>query len=140
MSITRDKLKANVIQLLPYRDYIGVGITALGLWIELMFLPFWQLYFLPAVIGGLIVSERASRGFVVGFLGMVGALFVYMNVVLVTGIEAVELLMGAALGLSGLGFIAHILFLLILACFSGFGGIIGVYVYPFVPFYESLKK
>ncbi len=140
MSNTRDTIRTNIVQLLPYRDYIGVGITALGLWIELMFLPFWQLYFLPAVIGGLIVSEKASRGFVIGFFGMIVALLVYMNIVLFTGIEAVELLMGAALGFSGLGVIAHVLFLLILACFSGFGGIIGVYIYPFVPFYENIQK
>jgi hypothetical protein len=48
--------------------------------------------------------------------------------------------MGAAIGYSGLGVITHILFLLILATFSGLGGIIGVYIYPFIPFYENLEK
>ncbi|MHA1977451.1 MAG: hypothetical protein ACW98F_10990 [Candidatus Hodarchaeales archaeon] len=139
MSNTRETVKAKIIQVTPYRDYIAIGITAFGLWFELMFFPYWQLYFIPAIFGGLVVSERASRGFLVGFLGMMGALLVYMNITLLTGIEAVEALMGAALGYAGLGFIAHVVFLLILATFSGLGGIIGVYLYPFVPFYENLK-
>ena len=140
MNTTRDSMRANIIRLLPYRYYIGIGVTALGLWIELMFFPFWQLYFVPGIFGGLIVSERAGRGFLAGFLGMVGALTVYMNITLISGIEAVEALMGAAIGYAGLGFMAHVLFLLILASFSGLGGIIGVYLYPFVPFYENLEK
>jgi hypothetical protein len=133
-------MKEKMIELSPYRLYIGIGITAIGLWLELMFLPLWQFYFVPAIFGGLIVSEKASRGFLTGFFGMLCALLVYMNIILFSGIEAVEALMGAAIGYSGLGIIAHILFLLILASFSGLGGIIGVYIYPFVPFYENLKK
>ena len=140
MNTTRETMKANIIQAMPYRDYIAIGITAFGLWFEIMFFPYWQLYFLPGIFGGLIVSERASRGFLVGFLGMMGALIVYMNIILFTGIEAVEALMGAALGFAGLGVMAHVLFLLILASFSGLGGIVGVYLYPFVPFYENLKS
>ncbi len=140
MSITKESIKENITQLLPYRYYIGIAVTTVGLWIELVFFPFWQLYFLPAVFGGLIVNEKAKRGFSAGFFGMLGALLIYMNVTLISGIEAVEVLMGAAIGFSGLGIIAHVLFLLILAAFSGFGGIIGVYIYPFVPFYEYFDK
>ena len=140
MSITRDSIAQNIVKLLPYRYYIGILVTTVGLWIELVFFPYWQIYFVPAVFGGLIVSERAKRGFSAGFFGMLGALLIYMNITLLTGIEAVELLMGAAIGFSGLGVITHVLFLLILASFSGLGGIVGVYLYPFVPFYEKLEK
>lgn len=140
MSNTRETIKASIIKLLPYRYHIGIGITAVGLWLELMFFPYWELYFVPAIFGGLIVSERAIRGFLAGFVGMLVALLVYSNFALFTSIEAVEALMGAAIGYSGLGFLVHIVILLILASFSGLGGIIGVYIYPFVPFYENLKE
>ncbi len=140
MSKNREIIKGKIIDLIPYRYYIAIGLTALLLWLLLLFFPAWELYFLPAVLGGLIVRDKAIRGFLVGFFGMCLALLVYMNFALVTAIEAVDILVGAAVGLSGLGSLVHLIILLILTTFSGLGGIIGVYIYPFVPFYEKLGE
>ncbi len=140
MSINKEKVRTKVIELLPYRFHISIGVTAFGLWLQFILLPLWQLYFIPAVIGGLIVGDKALRGFWTGFIGMWVALLVYMNITLFTAIEAVDTLVGAAVGISGLGFFVHILILLIWALFSGIGGTVGVYIYPFVPFYEKLNK
>ena len=133
-------IKGKIIDLVPYRFPIAICITALLLVIHLLFFPIWELYFLPAVLGGLIIRDKPIRGFLVGFLGMCLALLLYMNFTLFSGIEAVEALVGSALGIQGLGFIVHIIILLILASFSGLGGMIGVYLYPLIPFYEKLGE
>jgi len=140
MSKNRKIIKGKIIDLIPYRYYIAIGLTALLLWLHLLFFPVWELYFLPAVLGGLLIRDKAIKGFSVGFFGMLLALLVYMNIGLITTIEAVETLVGAAVGVRGLGTLVHIIILLILAAFSGLGGIIGVYIYPFVPFYEKLGE
>ena len=140
MSKNIEIIKEKIIDLVPYRYPVAISLTALLLWIHLLLFPIWQLYFLPAVFGGLIVSDKAFRGFLVGFFGMGIALLLYMNFTLFTSIEAVETLMGAAIGIQGLGPIVHIVILLILASFSGLGGMIGVYLYPFIPFYEKLGE
>ncbi|MHA1443659.1 MAG: hypothetical protein ACTSR4_02790 [Candidatus Hodarchaeales archaeon] len=140
MSKNREIIKEKIIDLIPYRYYIAIGLTALLLWLHLLFFPVWELYFLPAVFGGLLVRGKATHGFLVGFLGMGLALLVYMNFAIFTAIEAVETLVGAAIGFQGLGTLVHLIILLILATFSGLGGIIGVYIYPFVPFYEKLGE
>ncbi|MCK4848005.1 MAG: hypothetical protein KAT16_03160 [Candidatus Heimdallarchaeota archaeon] len=138
MSKNTEIIKEKVIVLIPYRYFIAIGFTALLLWFHLLFFPAWQLYFLPAVLGGLIIRDKAIRGFLVGFVGMSLALLLYMNFALFTAVEAVETLVGAAVGVGGLGFLVHIIILLILASFSGLGGIIGTYIYPLFPFYEKL--
>ena len=140
MSNNREIVKNKLIDLIPYRYHIAIGLTALLMWLHLLFFPVWELYFLPAVLGGLIVRDKAIRGFWVGFIGMCLALLVYMNFALFTAIEAVETLVGAAIGIQGLGTFVHLIILLILATFSGLGGIIGVFIYPFVPFYEKLGE
>ena len=140
MSKNREIIKQKVISLIPYRYPIAIGLTALLLWLHLLLFPIWELYFLPAVLGGLIIQDKASDGFLVGFFGMILALLVYMNFALLAAIEAVETLVGAAVGIRGLGILVHLIILLILATFSGLGGIIGVYIYPFVPFYEKLGE
>jgi hypothetical protein len=131
-------IKEKIIDLVPYRFPIAICLTALLLWIHLLFLPIWELYFLPAVLGGLIVRDKPIRGFLVGFCGMGLALLLYMNITILTGIEAVETLVDSATGIQGLGFLVHSIILLILASFSGLGGMIGVYLYPFIAFYEKL--
>ena len=133
-------MKEKIIDLVPYRFPIAICLTALMLWIHLLFFPIWELYFLPAVLGGLIIRDKPIHGFLVGFSGMGLALLLYMNFTLFSGIEAVEALVGSALGIQGLGFIVHIIILLILASFSGLGGMIGVYLYPLIPFYEKLGE
>ena len=133
-------MKEKIIDLVPYRFPIAICLTALMLWIHLLFFPIWELYFLPAVLGGLIICDKPIHGFLVGFSGMGLALLLYMNFTLFSGIEAVEALVGSALGIQGLGFIVHIIILLILASFSGLGGMIGFYIYPFIPFYEKLGE
>ena len=140
MSKNREIVKEKIIDLIPYRYYIAIGLTALLLWLHLSFLPIWELYFLPAVLGGLLIRGNPKQGFLVGFFGMFLALLVYMNFALFTAIEAVETLVGAAIGFQGMGTLVHLIILLILASFSGLGGIIGVYIYPFVPFYEKLGE
>jgi hypothetical protein len=140
MSNNREIIKEKLIELIPYRYPIAICLTALLLWLSLLLFPVWELYFLPAVFGGLIIRDKAKQGFMVGFLGMCLALLIYMNVALLTAIEAVETLVGAAIGIRGLGTFVHLIILLILATFSGLGGIIGVYIYPFVPFYEKLGE
>jgi hypothetical protein len=138
MSVNKEKLRKIVIGLIPYRTYIAIGLTAFGLWLHFMFLPLWQLYFIPAVIGGLIAGEKPIKSFWIGFIGMWIALILYMNVVLFTGIEAIDALLQAAAGISGLGLLVHILVLLIWASFSGMGGMVGAYIYLFFPFYEQI--
>ncbi len=133
-------IKEIIIDLVPYRFPIAICLTALLLWIQLLFFPIWEIYFLPAVLGGLLILDKPVRGFLVGFFGMCLALLLFMNFTLLSGIEAVETLIGAAIGIQGLGFIVHIIILLILASFSGLGGIIGVYLYPLIPFYEKLGE
>ena len=140
MSKNKEIIKGKIIDLIPYRYYIAICLTALLLWLHLLFFPVWELYFLPAVLGGLLIRDKAIKGFSVGFFGMLLALLVYMNFGLITAIEAVETLVGAAVGVRGLGTLVHLIILLILAIFSGLGGIIGVYIYPFVPFYEKLGE
>ena len=139
MSVNKEKLRKKVIELIPYRFYIAIGITAFGLWLQFMFLPFWQFYFLPAVIGGFIAGDKPIKSFWIGFIGMWIALILYMNVVLFTAIEAIDALLQASAGISGLGLLIHILVLLIWTSFSGMGGMVGAYIYPFIPFYEKLE-
>ncbi|MHA1944491.1 MAG: hypothetical protein ACXAC6_14235 [Candidatus Hodarchaeales archaeon] len=133
-------MKEKIIDLVPYRFPIAICLTALMLWIHLLVFPIWELYFLPAVLGGLIIRDKPIRGFLVGFFGMGLALLLYMNFALLSGIEAVETLVDSAIGIQGLGFLVHLIILLILASFSGLGGMIGVYLYPFIPFYEKLGE
>ncbi|MHA1978717.1 MAG: hypothetical protein ACW98I_17585 [Candidatus Hodarchaeales archaeon] len=133
-------LKTKIIDLVPYRFPIAICLTALLLWIHLLFFPIWELYFLPAVLGGLIIRDKPMRGFLVGFFGMGLALLLYMNFTILSGIEAVETLVDSAMDIQGLGFLVHLIILLILASFSGLGGMIGVYLYPFIPFYEKLGE
>ena len=140
MSNSIELMKEKIVYLIPYRFPIAVCLTALLLWVHLMFFPIWEIYFLPAVLGGLIIRDKPIRGFLGGFLGMCLALLLYMNFVLLSGIEAVETLIAAAIGIQGLGTIVHVVILLILASFSGLGGMIGVYLYPLIPFYEKLGE
>ena len=140
MSKNIEIIKTKIIDLIPYRYPIAICLTALLLWIHLLFFPVWELYFLPAVLCGLIVRDKPIRGFLVGFFGLLLALLVYMNFTLFTAIEAVDTLIGAAVGIQGLGTLVHIIILLLLASFSGLGGIIGIYLYPFIPFYEKLGE
>ena len=116
-----------------YRFYVAIGITTLGLWLQFLLFPYWQYYFVPAIFGGILLGSDVTRGFFAGFFGMIIALLIFMNFTLIFSVEAVDILIEAALGIQGFGFIVQLIILLIWAFFSGLGGMIGVYFRPFVP-------
>ena len=53
-----------------YRFYVAIGITAIGLWLQFLLFPYWQYYFIPAILGGILIGFDATRGFFAGFIGM----------------------------------------------------------------------
>jgi hypothetical protein len=120
-----------------YALYIGIAATLIISWLLFVFLPIWQLYFIPGIIGGVITAKNFYRGFFTGFLGTLFAQIIFLNFAFFSVIESVELIMGVALDISGIGTTIHILILLIWSCFSGFGGLIGVSIYFLFPFYEK---
>ena len=133
MSEIQLNILENLKKLLKYRFYIAIGITAIGLWLQFLIFPYWQYYFVPAIFGGILLGSDVTRGFFAGFFGMIIALVIYMNFTLIFSVEAVDILIEAALGMQGFGFIVQIIILLIWTFFSGLGGMIGVYLHPFLP-------
>ncbi|MHA2236891.1 MAG: hypothetical protein ACXAB2_00835 [Candidatus Hodarchaeales archaeon] len=115
------------------RFYVAIGISTLVLLLEFIFVPLWQFYFIPAIIGGLILGSDATRAFFAGFIGMLLAILIFMNFALINSVDAIDALIESALGLKGFGFIVQIVILLIWGFFSGLGGFIGVYLRPFLP-------
>jgi hypothetical protein len=125
-----------IIHLEPFSIHIGVSTTAFLGWAMFVFLPLWPFYFIPGMIGGFLAGIKYYRGFIAGFLGMIIAQVIFLNFALFSAAESVELVIEAALNVSGLGIIIHLIILLMWSFFSGFGGFIGTSLYSFIPFYE----
>jgi hypothetical protein len=133
-------LKDFIFFLEPFSFHLGVLTTIISSWIMFAFLPIWQIYFIPGVIGGFLAGKRFYRGFFAGFLGTLIGEIIFLNFALFIAVESVELLMSAALETSDLGLIMHLIILVIWSLFSGFGGLIGVSLYSFFPIYELISE
>lgn len=132
----QNKLAESTSLLEPFSFHLGVLTTIISSWMLFVFLPIWQIYFIPGVIGGFFAGKRLYRGFLAGFLGTLIGEIIFLNFALFTVVESVELLMNAASGNSGLGLIMHLAILVIWSLFSGFGGLIGASLYSFFPIYK----
>lgn len=120
----------------PYSPYIGFVITMVISWLFLSIFPIWQFYFLPGIFGGFITGKRYIKGFFVGFLGMLVSITIFLNVTLFIAVEAVELILQSAFGISGMGLIGHIVIIVIWCLYSACGGLIGISIYHYIPFYQ----
>lgn len=111
--------KINLEYLQRHIFLVGIGLTVF-LAALLLLVGIWQLYIIAAIIGGFIAGkDKSRRGVAVGFLGILLAWILYLNINLISGIVVWDQFFEIWLGSSGLGFLGVFLALI-------FGSILGV--------------
>lgn len=123
--------KINLEYLQRHNFLVGIGLTVF-LAILLLLVGIWPLYIIAAIIGGFIAEkDKAWRGAVVGFLGMLLAWILYLNIDLISGMVVWDQFFEIGLGSSGLGFLGVFLALLFGSILGAVGGYLGTSIRAF---------
>jgi len=117
--------KINLEYLQRHNFLAGIGLTVF-LAVLLLLVGIWPFYIIAAIIGGFIAEkDKARRGAVVGFLGMLLAWILYLNIDLISGMVVWNQFFEIGLGSSGLGFLGVFLALLFGSILGAVGGYLG---------------